>query len=166
MAEFTSLGYSRDLVDDDFDEFRQQHDKVYEDDSEHRRRKHIFRHNVRYIRSMKRRSLPYKLEPNHFGDLTDDEFKSYKGELDDESNDVMKDRDDVIDDDVNDDTQKDEEDDPRSGYRRSGISGESHENRKNEKKELKNRTHTNRNHSKRMFEVPDQLDWLDYGKKN
>ncbi|EDO28320.1 predicted protein [Nematostella vectensis] len=46
MAEFTSLGQSRDLVDDDFDEFRQQHDKVYEDDSEHRRRKHIFRHNV------------------------------------------------------------------------------------------------------------------------
>ncbi|EDO31352.1 predicted protein, partial [Nematostella vectensis] len=87
MAEFTSLGQSRELVDDDFDEFRQQHDKVYEDDSEHRRRKHIFRHNVRYIRSMNRRSLPYKLEPNHFADLTDDEFKSYKGALDDESKD-------------------------------------------------------------------------------
>ncbi|EDO31353.1 predicted protein, partial [Nematostella vectensis] len=114
MAEFTSLGQSRDLVDDDFDEFRQQHDKVYEDDSEHRRRKHIFRHNVRYIRSMNRCSLPYKLEPNHFADLTDDEFKSYKGALDDESKDVMNDHDDI-------------------------------------------------KRSKRMFEVPDQLDWRNYG---
>ncbi|EDO35879.1 predicted protein, partial [Nematostella vectensis] len=115
MAEFTSLGQSRDLVDDDFDEFRQQHDKVCEDDSEHRRRKHIFRHNVRYIRSMNRRSLPYKLEPNHFADLTDDEFKSYKGALDDESNDRM---------------------------------------------------HAKIKRSKRMFEVPDQLDWRNYGAVN
>ncbi|KAJ7387711.1 hypothetical protein OS493_001053 [Desmophyllum pertusum] len=79
MGEFALLRHEEDPVDEDFHNFRKKHKREYKDKMEHQKRKHIFRHNLRYIRSTNMKGNAYHLNVNHFADMTDDEFDSHKG---------------------------------------------------------------------------------------
>lgn len=79
MGEFSMLHHEQDPVDEDFHEFRKKHKRDYRDRVEYQKRKHIFRHNLRYIRSTNRKAYLYHLTVNHFADMTDSEFESHKG---------------------------------------------------------------------------------------
>ena len=48
MGEFAMLHHEKDPVDEDFHDFRKKHNRVYKDKIEHQKRKHIFRHNLRF----------------------------------------------------------------------------------------------------------------------
>lgn len=62
-----------------FDTFKKSHDKNYDTQLEHHSRLHIFRHNLRYIESINRKSLGYTLAVNHLADKTDDELRVIRG---------------------------------------------------------------------------------------
>lgn len=79
MGEFAMLHRKEDPVDRDFHDFRKKHKRDYKDKIEHQQRKHIFRHNLRYIRSMNMKGNSYHLTVNHFADLTNEEFDNHKG---------------------------------------------------------------------------------------
>jgi hypothetical protein len=64
-----------------FDEFINAHNKKYEHDRESEKRLNIFRHNFRYIHSINRKGLSYRLGVNHLADRTDDELKVLRGRL-------------------------------------------------------------------------------------
>ena len=49
LGEFVSP-HDSDPVDDDFHDFQRKHGKSYEDAVEHQKRKHIFRHNIRWVK--------------------------------------------------------------------------------------------------------------------
>ncbi|XP_064398726.1 digestive cysteine proteinase 1-like [Halichondria panicea] len=66
-------------VDSDFEEFKGHHSRKYESEGEEVKRKTHFRHNHRYIHSMNRRDLPYKLGVNHLTDLADGEISRMRG---------------------------------------------------------------------------------------
>ena len=48
MGEYAMLHHEEDPVDKDFHEFRKKHKRAYKDKTEHQKRKHIFRHNLRF----------------------------------------------------------------------------------------------------------------------
>ncbi|CAB3361153.1 Hypothetical predicted protein [Cloeon dipterum] len=66
-------------VNDAFEQFKQTHNKQYQDPSEHGKRKDIFRQNLRYIHSTNRAGLPYKLAVNHMADKSELEMKAFRG---------------------------------------------------------------------------------------
>lgn len=49
MGEFAMLHHEEDPVDRDFHDFRKKHKRDYKDKIEHQQRKHIFRHNLRWM---------------------------------------------------------------------------------------------------------------------
>ena len=49
MGEFAMLHHEEDPVDEDFHAFRKKHKREYKDKTEHQKRKHIFRHNLRFV---------------------------------------------------------------------------------------------------------------------
>ncbi|XP_046386706.1 digestive cysteine proteinase 1-like [Ischnura elegans] len=62
-----------------FEEFKQTHNKQYNDDEEHHHRLNVFRQNVRFISSKNRANLGFQLKVNHLADLTDEERMALKG---------------------------------------------------------------------------------------
>eukprot|EP00062_Callorhinchus_milii_P009980 gi/632954830/ref/XP_007893169.1/ PREDICTED: digestive cysteine proteinase 1-like [Callorhinchus milii] len=65
-----------------FQHYKETFDKDYDDDEkEHELRKTTFVHNMRYIHSMNRANLTYKMEINHLADQTTDELASMRGRL-------------------------------------------------------------------------------------
>ena len=66
-------------IDDMFHKFKRTHAKRYADDTEHERRKHAFRHNIRYINSKNRQGLSYRLAVNHMADMNGIELKRMRG---------------------------------------------------------------------------------------
>ncbi|XP_048583024.1 counting factor associated protein D isoform X2 [Nematostella vectensis] len=85
MSEFMHENFDDAEVIGAYEHFKQRHNKSYPDVYEHQKRVHIFRHNMRYIRSHNRARLNFTLAPNEFADMTDEEFESYKGLLIDPS---------------------------------------------------------------------------------
>lgn len=79
MGEFAMLHHDEDPIEKDFQEFRTKHRRNYKDRIEHQKRKNLFRHNLRYIRSMNMKGNFYHLAVNHFADMTDAEFQGHKG---------------------------------------------------------------------------------------
>jgi hypothetical protein len=68
-------------VEHEFNEFKDEHDKEYYTHLEHKERQHIFRQNLRYIDSINRKGLSYRLAINHLADKSDDELKALNGRL-------------------------------------------------------------------------------------
>jgi len=136
MGEFAMLHHEKDPVDEDFHDFRKKHNRVYKDKVEHQKRKHIFRHNLRFIRSMNMKGNAYHLTVNHFADMTDEEFQSHKGLMPGDGGYGSRDFD-------------DDDDDPGTGYDIDNYSNE-------EKREKIKR-------KSRYGHVPDELDWRKYG---
>eukprot|EP00794_Sanderia_malayensis_P004559 gene4559-5156_t len=62
-----------------FKHYKKTFNKQYGEETEYRKRMHIARHNIRYIHSMNRKQLGFKLDVNHFTDLSDGEYGSYRG---------------------------------------------------------------------------------------
>ncbi|KAK3752750.1 hypothetical protein QZH41_018716 [Actinostola sp. cb2023] len=80
MQEFMSDGgISEKVIENMYNKYKTLHNKTYDSNHEHVKRKHMFRHNMRYIRSINRKHLSYKLAPNHLVDLTDDEYDRHEG---------------------------------------------------------------------------------------
>ena len=120
----------------------------------------------RYIRSINRKNLPYKLSINHFADLTDDEFSTYKGLIND--------------DDADDDSgDADEEDDDASSLNDEFDSPESYNgqylgdsNVDEDQEEVSTRDQIVKHYDKLENEfkrkytdgIPTNLDWRMYGK--
>ncbi|CAF0723202.1 unnamed protein product [Brachionus calyciflorus] len=65
----------------EFSKFQKQHGKKYHTTIESKERQHIFRQNVRYINSMNRRNLSYRLAINHLADKSDEELRVLRGKL-------------------------------------------------------------------------------------
>jgi hypothetical protein len=63
----------------EFESFSRIHGKKYKDDVELTHRMAIFNHNLRYITSVNRRNLSYKLAVNHMADYSDKEFRMLRG---------------------------------------------------------------------------------------
>lgn len=120
MGEFMS--YGEDLVDEMYHIYNQNHGKVHDSKHEHVKRKHIFRHNMRYIRSINRQNLTYKLAPNHLVDLTDEEYDGHGGANEDNSTE-----------------------------HKGSVHLEEHE------------AHSNMMSAPKAIEIPDELDWRDFG---
>ncbi|CAB4034644.1 counting factor associated D-like, partial [Paramuricea clavata] len=59
--------------------FRRRHQKSYRGRMERNKRKHLFRHNLRFIHSTNRKNLNFKLSTNHMADVGDDEYIRYRG---------------------------------------------------------------------------------------
>ncbi|XP_046857407.1 LOW QUALITY PROTEIN: cathepsin K-like [Xenia sp. Carnegie-2017] len=59
--------------------FRRRHQKFYKGRYENGRRKHIFRHNLRFIHSTNRKNLNFKLSTNHMADVDHVEYVRYHG---------------------------------------------------------------------------------------
>ncbi|KAL9979945.1 hypothetical protein ACROYT_G008468 [Oculina patagonica] len=85
MAEFMHENFEDGEVEEMFEEFKKTHGKSYDDPAEHEQRKHIFRHNIRFINSKNRAALNFTLAPNELSDVTENEFEMYKGLLIDPS---------------------------------------------------------------------------------
>lgn len=82
MAEYMHFKHHKDYeLDKTYDDYKATHGKHYTTAPEHERRKHIFKHNLRYIRSKNRENLKYKLAPNHMADMTEQEVNLHKGLL-------------------------------------------------------------------------------------
>ncbi|XP_048468868.1 counting factor associated protein D-like [Rhincodon typus] len=65
-----------------FQHYKKKFNRDYEtDDEEHDLRRTTFTHNMRYIHSMNRANLTYKLEVNHLADRTVDETTAMRGRL-------------------------------------------------------------------------------------
>ncbi|XP_078094460.1 counting factor associated protein D-like isoform X2 [Mustelus asterias] len=65
-----------------FQYYKKQFNKDYgKDNKQHEIRKATFTHNMRYIHSMNRRNLTYKMEINHFADRLADEMSVLNGRL-------------------------------------------------------------------------------------
>lgn len=73
------LNIKTDYTDKMFEKFKSQHNKKYESDKEHAKRKDIFQQNLRFINSKNRAGLTYTLKVNHLADLTDVELKVLRG---------------------------------------------------------------------------------------
>ncbi|XP_032230875.2 counting factor associated protein D isoform X4 [Nematostella vectensis] len=123
MQEFMSYGKVDFAIERMYRKYQGQHNKQYDSEHEVSKRKHIFRHNMRYIRSINRKNLKYKLAPNHFVDLTDGEYDQHKG--------------------IKPDT---------STNHTGGVPLQPH-----------HRKYSNMSHVLQRVDVPDELDWRDYG---
>uniref|UniRef100_A0A0L8FHZ9 Cathepsin propeptide inhibitor domain-containing protein n=1 Tax=Octopus bimaculoides TaxID=37653 RepID=A0A0L8FHZ9_OCTBM len=66
-------------VDDMFEEFKQKHNKSYNNEKEHSKCKHHFLQNLRYIDSKNRAGLKYTLAVNHLADYSEAELKVLRG---------------------------------------------------------------------------------------
>ncbi|XP_046739827.1 digestive cysteine proteinase 1 [Diprion similis] len=66
-------------VNTEFDHFGKAHKKHYTTELEQKRRKEVFRQNLRYIHSKNRANLGYQLQVNHLADRTDLEMKALRG---------------------------------------------------------------------------------------
>jgi len=64
-----------------FDDFKDKHGKTYPTDMEHKERLHIFRQNFRYVHSVNRRGLSYRVAVNHLADKSSEEIKVLSGKL-------------------------------------------------------------------------------------
>ncbi|XP_048469228.1 digestive cysteine proteinase 2-like isoform X2 [Rhincodon typus] len=65
-----------------FKYYKKKFNRDYEkDDKEHEMRKTTFTHNMRYIHSMNRRNLTFRMEINHFADQTISEMSALNGRL-------------------------------------------------------------------------------------
>lgn len=73
-------------VDQGFDDFKTKHDKKYDTQMEHQERLHIFRQNLRYINSVNRKGLSYRVAINHLADKTDAELATLNGKRKTEKN--------------------------------------------------------------------------------
>uniref|UniRef100_UPI00398EC444 digestive cysteine proteinase 2-like n=1 Tax=Pristiophorus japonicus TaxID=55135 RepID=UPI00398EC444 len=81
MEEFVEP-HNADNAHNFFQDFKKKYDRDYEnDEKEHEFRKSTFTHNRRYIHSMNRRNLTYKMTINHFTDRTGEEMISIRGRL-------------------------------------------------------------------------------------
>lgn len=69
------------IVEKIFKDYKDIFKKEYKDEMEHVKRKDIFRHNLRFINNKNRQNLTFKLQLNHFADVTDDEMKYFRGLL-------------------------------------------------------------------------------------
>ncbi|XP_028397683.1 counting factor associated protein D-like [Dendronephthya gigantea] len=88
MAEFVHFHHSQDQeTEKHFKKFKKLHLKDYKHHHENERRKHIFKHNLRFINSRNRRNTAYTLSVNHLSDLTEEEMESHRGMLSDDEND-------------------------------------------------------------------------------
>ncbi|XP_078362424.1 uncharacterized protein LOC144646642 [Oculina patagonica] len=121
MGEFMS--YGEDIVDEMYHVYKQHHNKIHDSNHEHVKRKHIFRHNMRYIRSINRQNLTYKLAPNHLVDLTDEEYDGHAGANEDNNT-----------------------------LHKGGVHLEEH-----------HEAYSNMTSVLKTIDVPDELDWRDYG---
>ncbi|XP_029202306.2 KDEL-tailed cysteine endopeptidase CEP1-like [Acropora millepora] len=84
MAEYMHFSHHKDgELDSTYKEYKTIHYKKYTSPVEHEQRKHIFKHNLRYIRSKNRQNLKFKLTPNNFTDMTEDEVNQHRGLLHD-----------------------------------------------------------------------------------
>ena len=63
----------------EFEKFKNGNKKSYDTELEHSSRLNIFRQNVRYIDSVNRQGLTYRLAINHLADRTDDELSVMRG---------------------------------------------------------------------------------------
>lgn len=82
MAEYMHFSHHKDReLDKAYKEYQAKHGKNYTSPTEHERRKHIFKHNLRYIRSKNRANLQYKLSPNNMADMTEKEVDLHRGLL-------------------------------------------------------------------------------------
>ncbi|KAI8424544.1 hypothetical protein MSG28_003001 [Choristoneura fumiferana] len=66
-------------VDLAFHSYVKHHSKKYSSEHEHEMRKNIFQQNWEMVAHHNRQNLGYKLELNHFADLTEDELSSFTG---------------------------------------------------------------------------------------
>eukprot|EP00794_Sanderia_malayensis_P004561 gene4561-5158_t len=82
MQEFTPFSAEKIVdVDEMYSDYKERHRKSYSDQKKHKERKHIYKHNMRYIRSLNRKDNQFRLASNHFTDLTDDEFEAHIGSI-------------------------------------------------------------------------------------
>ncbi len=79
MREFIHSDNSH--VHAEFDAFKKTHKKKYPTELEHTERLHAFRQNLRYISSINRQGLSYRVAVNHLADKTDEELKVLRGKL-------------------------------------------------------------------------------------
>jgi C1A family cysteine protease len=63
----------------EFDDFKNNHGKEYATEMEHMERKHIFKHNYRYINSINRQGLSFRVAINHLADKSDEELRVLTG---------------------------------------------------------------------------------------
>ncbi|XP_048582580.1 uncharacterized protein LOC5516093 [Nematostella vectensis] len=80
----SALRHYEDIVSHLFNTFKASYRKRYPSAHEHERRKDIYRHNMRFIKSRNRQHLGYSLKPNHMADMTDAEVNRMKGLLHEE----------------------------------------------------------------------------------
>jgi hypothetical protein len=77
MREFIHSDDSN--TESQFEDFKNKHNKEYNTHVEHEERQHIFRTNLRYIESMNRKGLSFKLAVNHLADKSDEELRILRG---------------------------------------------------------------------------------------
>ena len=63
----------------EFNQFKDKHNKNYNTELEHTERKHVFRQNLRFINSINRKGLSYRVGVNHLADKSDEELKVLNG---------------------------------------------------------------------------------------
>jgi C1A family cysteine protease len=68
-----------DHMESAFDQFKKRHNREYDDELEHSKRKESFRQNLRFIYSKNRAGLGFQLGVNHLADRTDLELKALRG---------------------------------------------------------------------------------------
>lgn len=62
-----------------FKKFKKNHQKYYKNETEHAKRKELFRQNMRFINSINRANLGYQLDVNHLADLSNLEMYALRG---------------------------------------------------------------------------------------
>lgn len=77
MQEFIYPGI--DNLNESFDHFKRHHSIHYDTEAEHHYRLNVFRQNLRFINSINRANLGYKLSVNHLADKTDEEIRARRG---------------------------------------------------------------------------------------
>ncbi|CAF3373464.1 unnamed protein product [Rotaria socialis] len=78
MSEYINR-HGEDDFESSFENFKEQHERKYKDEHEHRRRLKIFRHNNRYVNTRNRAGLTYTMKLNKFADRSDDELRVLRG---------------------------------------------------------------------------------------
>ncbi|XP_014247508.1 digestive cysteine proteinase 2 [Cimex lectularius] len=68
-------------IDHAWTNFKDSMMKTYDNDTEHDRRKIVFKHNFRFINTVNRANRGYQLAINHLADKTDDEIQALRGKL-------------------------------------------------------------------------------------
>jgi len=65
----------------EFEDFKNKHNVDYQTELEHKERLHLFNQNLRYIDSINRKGLSFKLAINHLADKSNEELKILRGKL-------------------------------------------------------------------------------------